>query len=214
MAEGLGRVALAFQTAPAGVPARVWQQLSPWLQQLTLNAANKWMPRVTAGFPCQVPIYRSRVPVGPCTNHAVALCDVCGKSVCLDHCRVDQFGDAICYLCIMEAMRRQDATGAVPPPGRRQPGCDAQEEEPSRPRAATAAQVNKAALRAAYRMLGVRSTASDAELNRAYRRALAKHHPDRFTDEREKSAAEEKFKEIQAAFVVITKSRTGAKAAA
>mgnify|MGYP001178526318 FL=1 len=48
-----------------------------------------------------------------------------------------------------------------------------------------------------YRVLGIDSTASDAEIKRAYRRLARQHHPDRNPGD---SAAEDRFKSIQAAF--------------
>ncbi|MBA45161.1 MAG: hypothetical protein CMB31_01060 [Euryarchaeota archaeon] len=48
-----------------------------------------------------------------------------------------------------------------------------------------------------YRVLGIDSGASDAEIKRAYRRLARKYHPDRNPGD---SAAEERFKSIQAAF--------------
>lgn len=216
LAEAAGRVAVAFQAAPQGVPKRVWAQLNPWLRQLVLNATGKWLPRVTANVPCQVPVYRQRAPIGPCQNNAVALCDVCGRMTCLDHCRVDQFGDAICYLCIMEAMQRRDAAGETPPPNRGQPPWEREEEHEHHAHAPPGApsQADQAAVRAAYRMLGVRQAATDEELKAALKAKLARWHPDKFKSESRKQQAEEKFKQIQAAYEVIQRFRARTRAAA
>jgi len=51
-----------------------------------------------------------------------------------------------------------------------------------------------------YRVLGVDSSASDAEIKRAYRRLARQHHPDRNPGD---SASEDRFKSIQSAFDVI-----------
>ena len=51
-----------------------------------------------------------------------------------------------------------------------------------------------------YRVLGVDSTASDAEIKRAYRRLARQHHPDRNTGD---SASEDRFKSIQSAFDAV-----------
>ena len=48
-----------------------------------------------------------------------------------------------------------------------------------------------------YRVLGVSSDASDAEIKRAYRKLARQYHPDRNPDD---AAAEERFKAIQAAY--------------
>ncbi len=54
-----------------------------------------------------------------------------------------------------------------------------------------------------YEVLGVAKTASDAELKSAYRKMALKWHPDRHTGE-EKKSAEEKFKEINEAYQVLS----------
>lgn len=209
--QAASQVAVALQAAPAGVPQRVWDELHPWVQRLLLNATRRWIPRVTADFPCQVPIYRSREPIGPCVKKAVAICDVCGRSTCLDHCRVDQFGDAICYICIMEAMQRREASGeptpprAHPPPWERAEGTD--EPQHGGNGAGHHPAPDEAAMRAAYRMLNVRRDASDQELRAALKAKLGRWHPDRFKTTAKKAEAERRFKEIQAAHQVIEEHR-------
>lgn len=52
-----------------------------------------------------------------------------------------------------------------------------------------------------YDLLGVTRSADEAEIKKAYRRLAMKHHPDRNPDDQE---AEEKFKEIQKAYAVLS----------
>lgn len=52
-----------------------------------------------------------------------------------------------------------------------------------------------------YELLEVSRTASDAEIKKAYRRLAMKYHPDRNPGD---SAAEEKFKEIQSAYSILS----------
>lgn len=52
-----------------------------------------------------------------------------------------------------------------------------------------------------YELLEVSRTASDAEIKKAYRKLAMKYHPDRNSGD---SAAEEKFKEIQNAYSILS----------
>lgn len=60
-----------------------------------------------------------------------------------------------------------------------------------------------------YKILDVEKSASDAEIKKAYRNMAKKYHPDRVNtqDEAIKKGAEEKFKQVQAAYETIQKER-------
>ena len=64
-------------------------------------------------------------------------------------------------------------------------------------------------LEAAYKVLGIPSTATDDEVKAAYRKMALKHHPDRVSTlgDDVKKAAEKKFKEINDAKEKIYKAR-------
>lgn len=66
-------------------------------------------------------------------------------------------------------------------------------------------------LQAAYAALGVDSSASDAELKRAYRKLMSRHHPDKLTaqgmPEDMVRLATEKSQEIRAAYDLVRESR-------
>ena len=55
-----------------------------------------------------------------------------------------------------------------------------------------------------YDILGVEKEASDEDLKKAYRRLARQHHPDLHTGDHQKKAAEEKFKEINEAYEILS----------
>ena len=61
----------------------------------------------------------------------------------------------------------------------------------------------------AYRILEIRSTVSDQEIKNAYRRMAKKYHPDKVTHlgTEHQKGAEEKFKKVQEAYILIKKRR-------
>ena len=58
-------------------------------------------------------------------------------------------------------------------------------------------------MRSPYEVLGVSSNASDEEIKKAYRKLSRQYHPDANVNNPNKDAAEEKFKEVQAAYKSI-----------
>ena len=57
-----------------------------------------------------------------------------------------------------------------------------------------------------YEVLGISKGASEDEIKKAYRKAAMKYHPDKFSNasEQEKKDAEEKFKEVNEAYQVLS----------
>ena len=64
-------------------------------------------------------------------------------------------------------------------------------------------------MRDPYSILGVNREASDDDIKKAYRRLARENHPDKFTDPAERERAEERMKEINAAYEEIQKIRSG-----
>ena len=65
-------------------------------------------------------------------------------------------------------------------------------------------------MRDPYQILGIPRTATDDEVKKAYRTLARKYHPDNFANSAAQSAgAEEKMKEINAAYEQIQKERSG-----
>ena len=60
-----------------------------------------------------------------------------------------------------------------------------------------------------YEVLGVPRNASNDEVKKAYRQLCKKYHPDSYVDNPLADLAEEKFKEVQAAYEQIMKEREG-----
>ena len=60
-----------------------------------------------------------------------------------------------------------------------------------------------------YSTLGVSASASDDEIKKAYRDLARKYHPDNYTDNPLADLAQEKMKEINAAYEEIQKERSG-----
>lgn len=60
-----------------------------------------------------------------------------------------------------------------------------------------------------YGVLGVSVSATDEEIKKAYRELARKYHPDNYHDNPLSDLAQEKMKEINEAYDLITKSRAG-----
>src|SRR5437762_6078654 len=59
-----------------------------------------------------------------------------------------------------------------------------------------------------YDILGVKPTASSAEIRKAYAQLARERHPDRFSDPAEKARAEEFFKDLTAAFNTLSSDKS------
>lgn len=64
-------------------------------------------------------------------------------------------------------------------------------------------------MRDPYEVLGIDKNASDEEVKKAYRNLARKYHPDNYQNNPLADLAEEKMKEVNEAYDIITKSRSG-----
>lgn len=201
--DTLGQMFSGIAGGPDGVHARIWGELKPWFMNLGPAASRKWIPRIANGERCEVPVKRGR-GLGECENIGIATCACCHKPCCLQHAYIDQHADAVCYVCVADALqsvppfqreraRHRQATGEAPP--REPPPRDA--PPPKNPKAAP----NDIA--AALSTLGLRPGAKWDAVKQAHRRLSAANHPDKVKGARAKAAAEARFKEVQKAFEVL-----------
>ncbi len=58
-----------------------------------------------------------------------------------------------------------------------------------------------------YEILGITRNATEAEIKKSFKRMAMKYHPDRNQDDKDKDAAEEKFKEAKEAYDVLSNSQ-------
>lgn len=60
-----------------------------------------------------------------------------------------------------------------------------------------------------YEVLGLKPGASQEEIKKAYRNLIKQYHPDQYGDNPLKDLAEEKMREINTAYDMLTKNATG-----
>ena len=60
-----------------------------------------------------------------------------------------------------------------------------------------------------YQVLGISPSASQEEIREAYMKLVKKYHPDRYQDSNLKKQAEDKMKQINAAYDMLTKKQSG-----
>lgn len=204
--ETLGSMFSGIAGGPDGVHSRIWNELKPWITNLGPAASRKWIPRVTSGSLCEVPIMARGLKKDDCANLGIAVCVCCKRPCCLQHAHIDQYADAICYLCVADAVQvvppvqrergrqQQPAGGArqreapprdTPPPRQKKPGPSPQ------------------AVAAAYATLGLLPGSKWDAVKKAHRKLLAANHPDKAKGARGREAAQARFVEIQNAFDVL-----------
>ncbi len=213
--DTLGQMFSGIAGGPDGVHSRIWGELKPWIMNLGPAASRKWIPRVTSGEQCEVPVMRRGHKHGDCQNIGIAVCLVCHRPCCLQHAHIDQHADAICYLCVADATQvvppvqraraRQETGGAPPPPprGQRPPPGGA---PPPGGKPGPSPEV----VAAAFATLGLKPGAKWDSIKKSHRKLSALHHPDTKKTQREKTVANARYVEIQKALDVLKTQYTEA----
>jgi hypothetical protein len=184
-----GQMASAIGAAPGPAHVRIWEELRPWLGNLSVRGATKWLPYLGMGLRCEVSALSEGRAIG-CDRSAIGACDVCGNACCLGHARIDQFGDAICFVCITAAIK---TNGRRPiPPNQRQHAPPIGKQGPTYEQLALARKILK-----------VKVGAEWSEIEGSYKSLLRKYHPDRQRTPEKKADAEAKFKAVRAAYDLL-----------
>lgn len=212
----LGRFASQLvDVAPEG-PRNVLYAIGPWLNDLTRNASQHWLPHLILGVPCEV-IYRDpQTQIGmQCAGPAIAACSVCRKPTCLEHSFVSRMAQAVCFGCVKQGI--DDRTPKIPwPAGTRgnpsdpraaphgaqsPPGHEPRTETPPAAPPPNPLDVQFARAR---KILRVKRSATWPEVEASYKELLVKHHPDRNPDDR--AGAETRFKQVRVAYDLLKKA--------
>lgn len=198
--EFFGQFLKGMTSAEDGVHMRVWNELKPWVANLVPAATRKWLPQFASGVICEVPVMRRGKVVGECERFGVAACDVCHRPTCLNHGRIDQHGDIICYICVGDA---QQVVPAHQRARREAAPRDQQERQARQKPPAGKPPPTPGEILAAKQMLGLMPDATWDQVKKARKNLLAQNHPDKHKSERAKAVAGARFKEIQVAYELL-----------
>ncbi len=211
----LGRIASQFADGAPEGPRNALYAIGPWINELTRNATQLWLPQLLLGIPCEVIYRNAQTGIGvPCTHPAIAACAICRKPVCLTHSFASSMGQAACFGCVQQAIhdhapkvswpagtRGNPADPrAAPDPKNPPPGNGPSKEAPPPPRPPDPIDVRLAAAR---KLLRVKRSATFQEVHVAYRREASKWHPDRNPGN---PAAQQRFIAATAAYDLLKKA--------
>lgn len=175
-----------------GAPPLVTEILLPWANKVGLGALARWSPIVGSNIQCDLPV-KLGMP-HRCAGRAVAGCGCCKKAVCLDHAMVAANADVICLRCVNEMLKitQERVASAAPPPG---------QDDARRPNRGPVDPAQYARDRRKHlKVLGIEDDEPEVDdIKAAYRRLVAKMHPDRFPED-ERKAATKRFLKIQQAY--------------
>lgn len=204
----IGRIAGTFVGGAPDAPRFAWNAVAPWFNELTRSATTRWLPHLVLGIRCEVVLQDPSGAV-PCVIASVADCAVCRRPCCLDHSFVSKGGEAICYPCAHAAYRahapkmpgEQSAAGQREPRAERARARSApRDSAPGPPPPSTEEDLRERAFAAARKELGVKASASWADVESAYKALLKKHHPDRYASARDKATHSARFVKVRAAY--------------
>ncbi len=180
--------------ASPGVPAELWEQLRPWMQRFATQAPTRaqlkdpqWCQHVSRND-------------NACDHMGVVECRACGELVCLEHGYLSRDFLSVCVTCVGAFVRAaregERAEGKKKKKKRQQRHWQPEEEEADE-------EEELDERREALEVLGLEDAADLAQIQARFRELSLRHHPDRFTDAKQKAKAEEKFKKLSSAYSTL-----------
>ncbi len=160
-----------FKSAATDAP--YLSDLIEWIGSVQSGALDRWLPVALRSFPCADENTRE----GRCPRTAVAICETCGRTVCIQHAFVGRTAQVVCVRCVA-GMKSGQRVEKQPP---QRQGID--------PKIIEHQQLTKKHFKA----LSLRSTATFGQAKARYKELALKHHVDRGGDI-------ERIKEINVAF--------------
>jgi hypothetical protein len=175
-----------------------------------MQHASKWSAVSASGIKCAT---RFKNPIGevhPCGTAAIGACVACGQATCFSHSMISPAdGQIVCYGCVGVAQKMAQKMGQDWRKQKKPPSQPRDRPSSSGPscccrypwaRDAECPLHGMSELRCEHlETLGLDDDASWDQIRTAFKKLALKHHPDRATT-RGKTAAEKRFKKINAAF--------------
>jgi hypothetical protein len=180
----VARVAPSFKTDDP-----LLTSVMQWMAKMQEHATTRWRGVALSGIRCNIPRVVGGMGID-CPHPAIGKCQLCPKTVCLDHAAVASNGNVACIACLNEIMKsRPQYAGQAPQAAKLDPVVER---------------------RRCLRVLGLKDPADWDEIRAAYKELALKHHPDRQKDDVARAKATKKLTELNAAFKWLDQNREAA----